>query len=411
MSSYQVSTALQKQNNLLVALQSTLNDIQSNKLHWKDVTLQCLSSIRNDIESLSAKEEQLLNSNLILQNKILFLDKKAKDYKQALKKIAQMKKQMQYKQKTKMPAIFSNRSMRPSSNYFQTQINPKMSKKYTVIHTKSKQKKLSREPSIFVDQIHKGWKFSSMNGCIANSDQLSDICQQLQMTTLPEMVFADSYLKIEHENGFCLEFNAIDALRPCSLSTKEQSNINNNGHKIEVAYAKDWKRKANVPCDIEVIEYDFDWTFTSDYKGTYASNVTEIETDERLNMQLLTDMKMSMNWNSENMLFMDELHDNGMVQYIVRCRVMDKFFFILARCWLRVDNVLIRIHDTRIFHEFGQSYILKHYQFRENSFQELKLKYSMNCKCSDFRDPNIFEKKIDIQKSKFYKIFLQQGGS
>ncbi|KAG6330918.1 hypothetical protein ID866_8168, partial [Astraeus odoratus] len=52
-------------------------------------------------------------------------------------------------------------------------------------------------------------------------------------------------------------------------------------------------------------------------------------------------------------LYEDELHDNGSSNLLVRIRVMPTCFFILARFTLRVDNVLFRIHDTRIYHSFS----------------------------------------------------------
>lgn len=52
-------------------------------------------------------------------------------------------------------------------------------------------------------------------------------------------------------------------------------------------------------------------------------------------------------------LFEDELHDNGSSALIVRIRVMPSCIFILARFTLRVDNVLFRTHDTRIYHSFA----------------------------------------------------------
>ncbi len=53
---------------------------------------------------------------------------------------------------------------------------------------------------------------------------------------------------------------------------------------------------------------------------------------------------------------------------------MNNCFFGLLRSYLRVDNVLVRIMDTRIFHMFGTNYIFREFQVKENTFDELKLK-------------------------------------
>jgi len=49
------------------------------------------------------------------------------------------------------------------------------------------------------------------------------------------------------------------------------------------------------------------------------------------------------------------LHDNGSASLIIRARVMPTSFFVLSRFSLRVDGVLFRLHDTRIYHSFTSS--------------------------------------------------------
>jgi type 2A phosphatase activator TIP41 len=48
-------------------------------------------------------------------------------------------------------------------------------------------------------------------------------------------------------------------------------------------------------------------------------------------------------------LFEDELGDKGYSKCYVRFRVMSDCFFVLLRSYTRVDHVLVRILDTRIF--------------------------------------------------------------
>lgn len=61
----------------------------------------------------------------------------------------------------------------------------------------------------------------------------------------------------------------------------------------------------------------------------------------------------------EVLLFEDELGDKGYSKANVRFRVMDDCFFVLMRSYFRIDNVLARILDTRIYHEFGSNYIIR----------------------------------------------------
>lgn len=51
----------------------------------------------------------------------------------------------------------------------------------------------------------------------------------------------------------------------------------------------------------------------------------------------------------EVVLFEDELGDKGFSRVNVRFRVMADCFFILLRSYTRVDHVMVRILDTRIF--------------------------------------------------------------
>ena len=55
----------------------------------------------------------------------------------------------------------------------------------------------------------------------------------------------------------------------------------------------------------------------------------------------------------------DELNDNGLSMTNFRIRVMKDCMFGLLRSYLRVDNVIVRIIDTRIFHDFSSSEILR----------------------------------------------------
>jgi type 2A phosphatase activator TIP41 len=53
---------------------------------------------------------------------------------------------------------------------------------------------------------------------------------------------------------------------------------------------------------------------------------------------------------------------------------MNDCFFGLLRSYLRVDNVIVRILDTRLFHSFGDKYIFREFQVKENTFEALNTK-------------------------------------
>ena len=47
--------------------------------------------------------------------------------------------------------------------------------------------------------------------------------------------------------------------------------------------------------------------------------------------------------------------------------------FALHRFYLRVDDVLIRINDTRLYYEAGKDFILREYTSRESRTKDLKV--------------------------------------
>lgn len=51
------------------------------------------------------------------------------------------------------------------------------------------------------------------------------------MPSLPEMLFGDNVLRIQHVDGYGIEFNAIDALK----------RVNNMEDAVKVACAQEWQ--------------------------------------------------------------------------------------------------------------------------------------------------------------------------
>jgi type 2A phosphatase activator TIP41 len=71
-------------------------------------------------------------------------------------------------------------------------------------------------------------------------------------------------------------------------------------------------------------------------------------------------------------LFEDEFGDKGYTRANVRYRVMDDCFFVLLRSYVRIDSVIVRILDTRLYHEFGSNRILRDFSHMEATYEELK---------------------------------------
>ncbi|MEW5316248.1 MAG: hypothetical protein WDW38_007629 [Sanguina aurantia] len=79
----------------------------------------------------------------------------------------------------------------------------------------------------------------------------------------------------------------------------------------------------------------------------------------------------------EVLLYESDLDDNGVVQMSVKFRVMGKAWYVLLRLWLRVDGVMVRLREVRLFCRHDQSEangsitVLREVKHCERSFKAL----------------------------------------
>ena len=110
-------------------------------------------------------------------------------------------------------------------------------------------------------------------------------------------------------------------------------------------------------------------------------------------------------------LFEAELDDNGNGKLEVKVRVMPSCFFSLQRLWLRVDSMLIRVIDTRVYHEFNtvdsnnKKTLIFEKSLREISFDELK-QLGMSTNNRDYTKPEIFIEKLPILRKWNEVVYL-----
>lgn len=130
--------------------------------------------------------------------------------------------------------------------------------------------------------------------------------------------------------------------------------------------------------DFKQIEIISDWTYSTTYKGNvrYISNHIDrlknetslkLESDKKGEMRVEpTDDQIPLDklgrdnpilHFGEVFLYEDDLGDQGYTRMQVRFRIMKDCFYVLVRYYLRVDEVLVRIYDTRIYHDFSTDYI------------------------------------------------------
>ncbi|XP_076278085.1 TIP41-like protein [Lasioglossum baleicum] len=214
----------------------------------------------------------------------------------------------------------------------------------------------------------------SENGCTDKDDpcQFCVFSRTLELPHMPDMVFPNNILTLKHQDGAYIQFNALDALKT----------VSNGKINIQLACAEAWKESRSETSEyLEEKIKPFDWTFTTSYTGS-VSNFKFEETNERIDMDKLR-RKDKILFYHDLTLFEDELHDNGIAVCSVKIRVMPGSFFILLRYFLRIDNVLIRVNDTRIYHEFGQDYLLREYTTRESKVSELRVPPHLFCEPSE----------------------------
>lgn len=200
-----------------------------------------------------------------------------------------------------------------------------------------------------------------------NDDARCTVCRygsELLLPQTPDMVFGNNILQIRHTiGGFGIEFNALDALKM----------VNHTDDIMKVAISEAWKQARADKEYIKEVLKPFDWTFTTRYKGTLIGEnmLTVSETEERIDVDKLRQKEKIMYYDDVH-LFEDELADNGCALMSAKIRIMPTSFFILQRFYLRVDSVLVRIHDTRVYHEVGTDYLLREFSVRESSTTDLQ---------------------------------------
>lgn len=282
--------------------------------------------------------------------------------------------------------------------------------------------------------------------------ELCDLCRYHsllpQLHSMPDMLFNNNLFRLEHSSGVGVEFNPLDALRL----------VEETSDPLKVAVADGWQ-SARADCPFaKHISRPFDWTFTTNYRGTLLSAIKRAksptmaskedthpiqhetnnrsrdnyggqeedllksttklkvtdpgeptnvqdqgqktavlsrdeeavppidavqgrlsllveETNERIDVNKLK-VKEEILFYDDITLYEDELADHGTAQYSVKVRVMPSSLFILARYYLRIDGVMARINDTRIYHDLKQNYVLREYTNREAKLSSLKLPMS-----------------------------------
>jgi len=222
-----------------------------------------------------------------------------------------------------------------------------------------------------------GWEFTSNSKAHIMPDADSDdFSADLALPQIPEEVYADNFLNLKMvQGGAEVKFNAHDAL----------GMVDAKNDLVKVSYANEWAAaRAGASSEYEVLK-PYDWTFTTPYKGTYDPAFKISETEEQIDMKSLMVKEKILFFDSIN-LYGDDFGDNGDVMLNVKVRVMPSSFFVLQRLFVRVDRVLVRIIDTRLWHRFGTKYLIRHSTTCESSAADLEKKLGGESKLAYNKD-------------------------
>lgn len=169
---------------------------------------------------------------------------------------------------------------------------------------------------------------------------------------LPEMLFARNAVHCKARDT-CISFSPIDALEGCKI----QFDANQVPDRTVFKVKGEWQERKDPDGNmIKTWREDFDWTYTTNYFGTFKKDgapVNAVKTDQKIDYDLLRRRDPILFFDAVD-LFEDDLFDNGVSNLSVKIRVMEASFFVLMRLWLRVDKVYLRVYDTRVFHQFGK---------------------------------------------------------
>lgn len=227
------------------------------------------------------------------------------------------------------------------------------------------------KPSISVGD----WSIYTQKGSIPLLDELDRLNATRFDFPLPEMIFTHNLVRVVHDtSGACVEFNTLDALD--SLDPESS---------LKVSYHQEWlstrprARDSGAAAgagdsaggaggrELESVK-PYDWTYTTKYRGTVTGGEFGA-TDERIPLEKLTRPDPILFYD-EAVLFEDELGDNGILMFLTKIRVMPLCLLLLCRLFLRVDDVAVRVRDTRLYVDFDNGTVLREHKVQEAPYAD-----------------------------------------
>ena len=210
-----------------------------------------------------------------------------------------------------------------------------------------------------------GFTISTLKLPILKARPIETMTAKLGITP-PEMIFGDNHVTISHASSkWSISFNAFDALDQVDKTGESM---------LKVAYSGEWHRSREGQTEkIKEVVKPFDWSYTTVYRGTLGPDSPKFEPteDAQIPVHLLT-RPDPIRFYDDVMLYEDELADNGITMLNVKIRVMPARLLLLSRFFMRLDNVLVRLRDTRIYVDFEKQEVIREYCAKEDGYERLR---------------------------------------
>lgn len=216
------------------------------------------------------------------------------------------------------------------------------------------------------------FEISSRKLPISKSGPIDDMSRRLGIP-IPEMIFGDNLVAVRHApTGWAVEFAAEPAL---DAVDKTGANM------LQVAYAGEWSssREQSSAHDIREVVKPYDWSYSTTYRGSETASLhgpapgrglQPAAEGRQIPLELLK-RRDPILFFDEVVLFESELDDNGVSVFSCKLRVMEQRMLLLCRLYMRLDGVVVRVRDTRIYVDFEKDEVIREYTAKEDKYENV----------------------------------------
>ncbi|KAI7221275.1 TIP41-domain-containing protein [Hortaea werneckii] len=231
------------------------------------------------------------------------------------------------------------------------------------------------------------WHVTTRKLPILKSEPIDKLSDEIGIP-IPEMIFGDNFVSITHlPTGWAIHFNARDGLDRVSKTEEGM---------LQVAVADVWKKtREGQQEEVKQVVKPFDWSYSTDYKGTTEKGksgnewVESSQEKDPIRTDLLSKPDPILFFDAVD-LYEDELGDNGIGLLSVKVRVMPERLLLLSRFFLRLDGVVLRMRDTRVYIENASNKVIRQYTAKAEKYEVVQnqLKAQRQNATEAMRDPN-----------------------